>query len=239
MSECVSAEMRDALPDFVHGQLGVERTAAISAHLVECAECAAEVELLRAVVASAPATPTMDVERIASALPTPTRHGFLLHRGGAHASHPVASPTQPAMPRSSSVWSRSAVKIAAAVAIVTAGGLSLLVGRDVLRPEAQVGQAARTREAASPSATVSSAASSAASGTVAVAAVTTPARQQTLQVTAASGAGLSLVGELQELSDEHLTTLLKEMDRMDGLPAAEPDALEPAVGSEDFSGGAQ
>jgi anti-sigma factor RsiW len=190
------------LPDFVHGQLGAQRTAEIRDHLVECAECAAEVELLRLVVTSAAATPEMDVERIASGLPTATRHGFMLHRGSAHTLQPTASATKPAIMRSSRAWSRPAVKIAAAVAIVIAGGLSLLVGRDVLRPEAQVGQAPQ---------------------------------QQTRQVAVASVASLSLAGELQELSDERLVTLLGEMDHMDGLLAAEPEALEPATAAQDSS----
>jgi len=42
---------------------------------------------------------------------------------------------------------------------------------------------------------------------------------------------------LQELSDEHLATLLSELDRMEGLPAEEPEALEPKVERVD-SGGA-
>ena len=199
MSECVSPEMRDLLPDFVNGRLDAERAAEISAHLIECAECAAEVELLRLVVASAPTTHSMDIDRIASALPTRTRHGFVLHRG-AHTSQLASSATKPAITRSSRVWSRPAVKVAAGVAIVAAGGLSLLVGRDVLRPEAQVGQAPY---------------------------------QQTRQVAVASVAGLSLAGELEELSDEHVVTLLSEIDGMDGLPAAEPESLEPATATLD------
>src|SRR6476620_3514319 len=152
MSECLGAEMRDVLPDFVHGQLDDGRTAEVRAHIASCAECAAEVELLRAVVSAAPEAPQMNVDRIVSARPTPTRHGFLLHRGGGVGSPltPVASPT---MSHRSRIWSRPVVKIAAAVAIVAAGGLSLLVGRDVLRPDTQVGQAGPSIDVASRSAT--------------------------------------------------------------------------------------
>jgi hypothetical protein len=57
-------------------------------------------------------------------------------------------------------------------------------------------------------------------------------------VAVAGSAGISLAAGLQELSDEHLETLLAEMDQMDGLPAVEPDALEPAIGNV-VSGGDQ
>src|SRR4029079_13526348 len=151
MSECLSAEMRDVLPDFVHDQLDDGRAAEVRGHIASCAECAAEVELLRAVMSAAPAAPEMNIDRIVSALPTPTRHGFLLHRGGGTGwpATPVASP---AMPHRSRIWSRPTVKIAAALAIVAGGGLSFVVGRDVLRPDTQVGQAGPSIDVASQSA---------------------------------------------------------------------------------------
>jgi anti-sigma factor RsiW len=230
MSDCVSAEMRDVLPDFVHGQLDGGRTAEVRAHLAECADCAAEVELLRAVMSAAPAAPVMNVDRIARALPTPTRHGFLLHRGGGTGS-PLTPVVSAAMPHRSRIWSRRVVKIAAAVAIVAAGGLSLLVGRDVLRPDTQVGQVATT-----PVVSSSIPRASAPNLPVAVAPATPARETEARQVAVASAVGISLAGELQELSDEHLETLLAEMDRMDGLPAAEPDQLEPAVGNDGRGG---
>jgi anti-sigma factor RsiW len=231
MSECLSAEMRDVLPDFVHGQLDASRAADVRAHIADCAECAAEVELLRAVMLAAPESPKMNVDRIARALPTPTRHGFLLHRGGGTGT-PLTPVVSPAMPHRSRIWSHPVVKIAAAVAIVAAGGLSLLVGRDVLRPDTQVGQVAPSIDSGTRSANTAL--------TPALPVATEPAAPATEpkapQVAVASSAGISLAGGLQDLSDEHLETLLAEMDQMDGLPAVEPDALEPAVGN-DASGG--
>jgi len=234
MSECVNADIRDVLPDFVHGQLDAGRTAEVRAHLSECSDCADEVELLRAIVASAPVAPAMNVARIARALPTPTRHGFLLHRGGGTGSPLTPSVISPTIQRRSRVWSRPAVKIAAGLAIVTAGGLSLLVGRDVLRPDTQVGQ-----PSSAPLELPSAGPAPAPDAPVAVATVPQPRAPQTRQVAVASAAGISLGGELQDLSDEHLQTLLNEIDRMDGLPAAEPDPVEPAVGSVESSGGDQ
>jgi hypothetical protein len=233
MSECVNAEMRDVLPDFVHGQLDAGRDAEVRTHITDCVDCAAEVELLRAVMAAAPAAPKMNVDRIARALPTPTRHGFLLHRGGGTES-PLTPGVLPAMPHRSRVWSRPIVKIAAAVAIVTAGGLSLLVGRDVLRPDTQVGQVSPSIDLGSRSASPLPTPTL----PVATAPAAPSAEPKVRDVAVAGSAGISLAAGLQELSDEHLETLLAEMDQMDGLPAVEPDALEPAIGNV-VSGGDQ
>jgi anti-sigma factor RsiW len=227
----MSAEMRDVLPDFVHGQLDAGRTAEVRGHIADCADCAAEVELLQAVMAAAPAAPVMNVDRITRALPTPTRHGFLLHRGNGSGS-PRTPEVSPVMAHRSRIWSRPVVKIAAAVAVVAAGGLSLLVGRDVLRPDVQVGQVSPP-----PTSSVPSTPDIHAPAATAVAPARLAPAPQPRQVAVATTAGISLAGELQELSDEHLETLLAEMDEMDGLPAAEPDQLEPAVGND--SGGVQ
>jgi hypothetical protein len=226
MSECLSAEMRDVLPDFVHGQLDDGRAAEVRAHLADCTDCAAEAELLRVVMSAAPAAPEMNIAGIVRALPTPTRHGFLLHRGRGTGS-PLTPVALPAMPHRSRVWSRPVVKIAAAVAIVAAGGLSLLVGRDVLRPDTQVGQMTPSIDNGTRSANPAPTPPLQVATAPSAPAVEPKARQ----VAVASSAGISLAGDLQDLSDEHLEALLSEMDQMDGLPAAEPDALEPAVGS--------
>ena|SRR5436190_188664 len=228
MTECLSAEMRDALPDYLNGTLNVARTAEVRAHVAACDACAAELELLRVVAASAPSAPPMDVARIANAIPTPTKHGFMIHRGGEPAQSPPPPTVVPIRARRG-VWSRPSVKIAAGLAIVTAGGLSLLVGRDVLRPESQVGQVEPVAVA-----TVPAASSVSVSGAATKAASTGEAQPR--QVASAARVGLSLTGDLQELSDEHIAALLNEMDRMDGLPSEEPEAVEPVVGNANSGG---
>ncbi|MFN2603891.1 MAG: anti-sigma factor [Gemmatimonadaceae bacterium] len=229
MSECLSAEMRDALPDYLNGTLHAARTVEVRAHVAACDECAAELELLRIVAASAPSAPAMDFERIANAIPTPTKHGFMIHRGGDGVTRAETPTILPIKSRPRRIWSRPSVKIAAGLAIVTAGGLSLLVGRDVLRPESEVGQAKPVPVAAAgitPSV----------STPVAPTNVAPAPQSQPRQVASAEPAQLSLTGDLQELSDEHIATLLNEMDRMDGLPSSEPDAVEPVVTTSNSGG---
>ena len=69
MSECFSPEVRDFLPDLVHGKLGETDTATLLAHVEACDACAAELALLREVRASAPLAPSIDVVRVAAAIP--------------------------------------------------------------------------------------------------------------------------------------------------------------------------
>jgi anti-sigma factor RsiW len=229
MTECLNAEMRDALPDYLNGTLDLARTAEVRAHVAACDECAAELELLRIVAASAPGAPAMDVARIASAIPTPTRYGFMIHRGGGEAAQSPPPPTVVPIRARRGVWSRPSVRIAAGLAIVTAGGLSLLVGRDVLRPESQVGQVKPVAVAVVPAA-------SSVSVPVAPTKAARNVEAQPQQVASAAPVGLSLTGDLQELSDEHIATILNEMDRMDGLPSEEPEAVEPVVGNANSGG---
>ena len=55
--------------------------------------------------------------------------------------------------------------------------------------------------------------------------------------TAGNRIELSLVGDVQELSDERLATLVGEMDRIEAIPAEEPEALTPVVGDSESIGG--
>jgi anti-sigma factor RsiW len=227
MTECLSNEMRDALPDLIHGSLDRATRARVEAHLASCAQCAAELEILRSVISSSPTAPPVDVKRIVAALPVAAKNGFLLHRGN---GDPAAAPP---VRRPQSVWSRPALRIAAAVALVAAGGLSLLVGREVLNPEVQVGRTtARVARASAPI----GASTSPAPAAPAVAQRIAPSSQQ--EPATAIGAGL-LMSEVQQLSDEHLVALLSEMDDMDAIPLSEPETIAPAFAELDTSGASQ
>jgi anti-sigma factor RsiW len=72
MRDCVNAEVRDRLPELVHGRIDEPERSAVEAHVAECPDCAAEAALIRLVVGSvALATPRVDVGRVAAALPAP------------------------------------------------------------------------------------------------------------------------------------------------------------------------
>lgn len=219
MNDCLSAKMRDVLPDLVHGRLDAAKAAEVEAHVASCDACASELELLRAVVASMPIVPAMDVQRIVAALPVAAKKGLLLHRGNGEAPSEFRTPVA----GSQSLWSNPLLRVAAAVIVVAAGGLSLLVGRDVLNPEAQVGgNDRRVAVASRPVAPPSSATTVAPSTPAAVESPSASVRA------ARARAGL-LMSEVHELSDEHLVALLGEMDSIDALPDVEPETIGPEV----------
>jgi anti-sigma factor RsiW len=232
MIDCSNTEMRDALPDVIHGGLDAAKLAEVEAHVASCAQCAAELALLRAAVSTRPDAPPINVQRIVSALPVAAKNGLLLHRGRGEPESAVSSTVQ----RPRSIWTRPALRIAAAVAIVSAGALSLLVGREVTNPEVQAG---RNTSASAPENTAP-----AAPQAVAVA-PTSPAQQvqpspspvRSSPVTGI-GAGL-LMSEVQQLSDEHLVALLSEIDDIDAVPLSEPETIAPALTVSDTIGSSE
>ncbi len=65
MRDCPDGVMRDLLPVYAAGRLGAEQHAAVEGHLAACAECRAELELIRAVI-RAYAVPVPDAAVIAA-----------------------------------------------------------------------------------------------------------------------------------------------------------------------------
>jgi hypothetical protein len=68
MRDCANVEMRDRLPDLLHERLAVALRLEVQRHVDGCEACAAELVILRTVVAATRA-PTVDVARIVSVLP--------------------------------------------------------------------------------------------------------------------------------------------------------------------------
>lgn len=228
MTECLSAEIRDELPDLIHGRLSPARLTEIEAHIASCAQCAAELAVLRSVVSSTPMAPPIDVRRIVAALPVAVKHGLLLHRGNGEL--PSESTARVG---SQSMFSRPALRIAAAVAVVAAGGLSLLVGREVLNPEFQLGRTTVRVDATRVPVTASPTEAPVLPSVTQRAVATSPSKPAI-----GVGSGL-LTSEVQQLSDEHLVALLSEMDDLDAVPAAEPETIAPALAELDTSGASE
>lgn len=73
MRDCPNLEMRERLPDLLHGVLHADEAAAVRAHVAECAECRAELEMLESVRGAlvAPGVGVgVDTARIVGKLPT-------------------------------------------------------------------------------------------------------------------------------------------------------------------------
>lgn len=218
MNDCVMTEVRDALPDLLHGRLSELDTATMTAHVESCPECRAELALLREARKSAPLAPVMDIARIASALPP---------YGGAAVMHNV-----PAKAERKTSW-RFAVLAATAAVVVAIGGVTVNSFRNSNDPAPTKAVASRTSSSAAPS-TVTAATVVPALSAPDQSVAKEPARVAVTPVQKPV-ASLSFVGGTQDLSDSQLETLLAELDGMDSIPAAEPQSVTLSV--EDIEGG--
>lgn len=109
MNECMDREIREMLPDLVHGAVVPSQRSRIDAHLSTCGECRQELEVLRQVHGAAVFAPAIDVDRIVRRIPPYAIITPLVKR-----------PT----PSRTIGW-----LIAASLAVVIAGGGSVLVNR--------------------------------------------------------------------------------------------------------------
>lgn len=110
MRDCPNAEMRDALPDLLHGALSADRQRVVRAHLDSCDACRAELALLSRVRDAVPVLP-IATDRIVSSLPRYQRR-----------------------PPRSSVARGPLLRIAAAV-VLLAGGASVVLRNGGRTPE--------------------------------------------------------------------------------------------------------
>jgi anti-sigma factor RsiW len=216
MNDCIETEVRDALPDLIHGRLSDLDTATLTAHVESCADCRAEMELLRQLRASAPLAPRIDVARIVSSLPLP-----LPTAADLVASESVR--VRPA-PRRSFIW-----KTAMAASLLVVGSLTFANSRRVPLPVPVVPSGVSANVTVPPAASAQQAASVPAKG---VAVAETTARSAAT-VRAASNTGLSLTG-VQDLTDDQLQALVNGLDNVKGLPSEEPEAI--SIGVDDNEG---
>ena len=68
MRDCSNGEVRDRLPELMHNRLDGEALAVVRAHVAGCADCQAELELLKQ-IRSASVAPRVDTARIVASLP--------------------------------------------------------------------------------------------------------------------------------------------------------------------------
>ena len=106
MSDCANVEIRELLPEYMHGRLGAADRARVESHLTGCEDCAAELTTLQTVRRVYSRVPAIDTAAIVRALPKSQR------RAQVRSTHrPLA-------------W-----RIAAAVSFISLGGISLAVAR--------------------------------------------------------------------------------------------------------------
>ena len=198
MNDCPNVDVRDLLPDLVNGRLHGDALRAVEAHVASCADCRAELALLREVRASVRTAPVVDVGAIAAALPS--------YRAPAR--------------RSWVGW-----RVAAAITVVAAGASSLVVIRGGPRlTDTSSTVVVGARRAAPVPASPAQPADSAIVQPQAPRAITPEPRTADAAVPAAERELAMTGGALTDLSDRELATLLKDIESMDVLPTVEVES---------------
>lgn len=203
MFDCANVEMRERLPELATGSLDASARARVEAHLLACAECASELETLRLVRGAFATAPTIDVRRVVAALPKP--------------SAPAREAASPPVKR----WVDW--RIAAALTMITVGGLSVAVtGRfrhdtPLVPPPDSVSPVGPTTPVTAPVASNPTATARPSDTGRALAAAATPVRTKA-QLSFNGG-----VSDLDEASIQALLGALDEIDRAPVAPSAEPD----------------
>jgi hypothetical protein len=203
MRDCADANLRDLLPEFVHGSLSAAEHARVAAHVDACADCAAEAELIRAAARAFPA-PRIDLQLIVAALPSA--------RDVAARGLPIARRT---------AVSRQQWRLAAAIGFIVLGAVSLVTLRGTFQPAGHANAGHSAVPAASlalaPTAAPTEAPAPGMAGRAAGVAID-------------DTAGMSFGGGLSDLTDAQLDQLLGEIDTLEALPTAEPEThLTPII----------
>ncbi len=204
MTDCENAEVRDLLPDLVHGRLDTGARAAVERHVRDCAECAGEVALLHELRSTLYSSPRVDVAAIVAAVPAyrkPDGRSWIGWRTAAAIMVLLAG--------------------GSSVAVLQRRGLSLADPVRVVQAEPQATTAPVTG-AASPARSSVTTPSLAATNVEAP----TPAAPARPAITAAArnAGGRELAvggGSLTDLDDRELASLLRDIESLDGLPTVE------------------
>lgn len=244
MVDCPRDDIRDLLPDLVHDQLEPEARARVERHIAECAECAAELELLRSLRATVFATPEVDADRIAANV-----RRAMAPAGAGAAGDDTVIPMQAARDRSSRMAkamspsrasgaskprpARRSIpqswRIAAGIALVAAGAGGYALTRGGPQPFASNSQRTVVAEAPAPSPAPAAGAFEAGSASPMRAAKSASdaagAADSTIDATAVVPAPLILGDAMNELSESDMQALLQSVDELQALPDLEPHQL--------------
>lgn len=217
MTECSNNELQDLLPDYVAESLDDITTARVAAHVAACPVCAEDVSVLVLVRQARPRVALPDIGRIVAALPRPEVAGprlVVTRPEGEGDPRRQTSSVAPLAARQRSrrteVFGMSVWRIAATLAVMVAGGTSLLVARRgvvaVQAPAAstlQLGESASV-VAALPERNVDSGAAS-------------------VPPTGRAAAAVSVsYGDLGDYTEAELQRMLDRLDKWDGATNTEP-----------------
>ena len=198
MTDCPNTEMRDRLPDLLHERLDMATRTVVVAHVEGCADCRAELALIReAHVALIAGVRSVDVTAISRLVIERTRA-------------PQASPSR--RPARRTAWaSLLDWRVAASIAVLVVGGGSALM--------------MRARHVAAKSELILPAPTTGVSHVGASTNVAQRARHESTTAATPASAELSAGGEVSDLSENDLRALLHDLNGMDAVPSTEPDPV--------------
>ncbi|HTE47419.1 MAG TPA: zf-HC2 domain-containing protein [Gemmatimonadaceae bacterium] len=216
MNDCPNADIRDQLPDLLNDRLDAGARVAVMMHVDSCADCRAELELLRDLRgAMTSRVPRVDVASIVAALPSAATH-----------RQRAAAPSR--------IWANW--RVAAAVVLLAAGGTSVALLHESPAPSTDT-----LRTASVPRVAPTTGSPIAKSGRIDTAAPTvtrpesasansnssakTAAQAVLSETVASSGEALGASGHLGDLDDSQLKALLDDIDHMEAVPLTEPEPV--------------
>ncbi len=249
MTDCSRDEIRDLLPDLVHDQLDPAARARVEQHLAQCADCAAELQLLRTLRATAFPVPELNVDRIAAAV-----RGSLAPVAPAVADESVVRIADARRRRADitveagaersarrggrrgpSGWAASRWRIAAAFALLAAGAGGYALSREAgtpfpgAAPEAYVAATGRASQSAGREMEPGFDEAKSGASTVAPApsAMTAAAGAADVAGDANGVPAAPLISgyALSELTESDMQALLQSVDDLEALPELEPHRL--------------
>jgi hypothetical protein len=223
MTDCTNNDLQDLLPEFAAGELPARERELVDVHLVSCAACREEVDVIIAVLNARPLPPMIDVAAIVAALPKPPTVNASVQEPTATPALRVITggqagraPSMQAARASRSVFGSSLLKFAATLTLVAVGGLSVVMsGRGL-------GSVTEPDVAAAPMFRGDS---------TVVATLPEPYATDRVPVKAVVSVAPSVlpIQELSDYSDDELALLLERLEAWDGAPPVEPDNVPPAT----------
>lgn len=205
MSDCTNGQLRDLLPELMHGTLDAETQRAVEAHVAACPECAEELALLRALRPALSRGPTVDVQRIAVAVNARTTRAPLRSR-----------------------W-RAPFRIAiAAAALLAVGGIGYAIamrGR-ITAPEHTAIRAPAPEKPDTTAPLVAPISTPPRQVAIAPPHVASPIAHPLSTV-----ANAGVLDNLSDLTDDDLRALTASLDGLSGLPDADPAPVIDPLGA--------
>lgn len=205
MSDCTNGQLRDLLPELMHGTLDAETQRAVEAHVAACPECAEELALLRALRPALSRGPTVDVQRIAAAVNARTTRAPLRSR-----------------------W-RAPFRIAiAAAALLAVGGIGYAIamrGR-ITAPEHTAIRAPAPEKPDTTAPLVAPISTPPRQVAIAPPHVASPIAHPLSTV-----ANAGVLDNLSDLTDDDLRALTASLDGLSGLPDADPAPVIDPLGA--------